>query len=302
MPGKKQFFYALSCSLCFFSCAVKDTLQWGQISIVLTVCFYCMFWGAGSFWLRTLLFALIALLKYSVLPVAALLLFFKGYWKQCVAAFAVFVFFSITPAFCGNDLVDVFTEYVKAVHTIFQPGHLNHYDTHSETMCHLGFFKIAFLNYALKGLAACIVLWLFWRERNIAFFSDTLLLSAFCLTLLIFYHRCYDLVLVYPLILIRLYDFYKKRQWRFFGITLLFPLFLCIPRSLLHHLIPAWIGSIPKVGTIVYLSEASQSKHLFPILPFFMIALTLWSLYLYLHVKDPFRFTIPGSRKSDEEK
>ena len=37
--------------------------------------------------------------------------------------------------------------------------------------------------------------------------------------------------------------------------------------------------------------------HVFPFMAFYMIALTFWSLYLYLHVKDPYCFEIPGQEK-----
>ena len=294
-PGKRQFFYALFCTLCFSSSSFKETFLWGQTPIILTFCFYFMFWGPVSFWLRTFLFAVMALVKYSILPVVAPLLFFKGHWKLCIAAFSVFVFFSISPVFCGNDLMDVYTEYSKAVQTIIQPGHINHFDTGGTTMCNLDFFKNAFINFFLKTVVFGVILWLFWRERKNQFLSDTMLLLAFCLTMLISYHRSYDLVLVYPLFLIRFCDFIKKKQWLLFGIMLLFPLFLSIPNRF-SHLVSALIGRIPGVGSIVYLEKPFEDPH-FPIMPFFTIALTLWSLYLYLHVEEPYRFELPMPKK-----
>ncbi len=300
-PDRKQLIYALSCSLAFYSCSFKESLRWGQIPIVLAICFYCMFWGPVSFCLRTVLFALIALLKYSVLPVVAPLLFLKGHWKLCLAAFSVFLFFTISPVFCGNDLVELYTEYSNAVQLILLPGHLNHYDRVPDGMCHFAFFKIGFINYFLRALAVCVILWLFWRERKTPYLSDTLLLSAFCLTMLVSYHRIYDLVLAYPLFVIRLYDFAGKKQWSLFGITLLFPLFLCLPSSWLFVDIPACFGHIPRADSIVYLCYRIKGLSLFPIMPFFMTALTFWSLYLYFHVKEPYRFVLSGTRKNDSK-
>ena len=160
-------------------------------------------------------------------------------------------------------------------------------------MCHLGFFKVSIINYLLKAVVIGMVLWLFWRERKKKYLSDTLLLLSFCLTMLLSYHRVHDLIFLYPLFVIRFIDFAQKKQWKLFGITLLFPLFLMIPRTIAHLLIPSYFGRIPGMESIVYLTDYPPYYKIFPVMPIFTIALTLWSLYLYLRVKDPYRFEIP---------
>lgn len=300
-PGKKQIYYLLCC-LCFLaSCNFLEGLIVGQIPIVLTFLLYWIFWGPASRYVQALAFAFIAVAKYSLLPVIAPLLFFKGHWKLCMTAFALFVFFSVTPIFSGNNLIEVYTEYCKAVATTLLPGSTNHYDC-NPTMCHLGFFKIQMLNHLLKAIAICVVLWLFWREHKNSYVSDTLMLTGLCLTMLISYHRIYDFSLVFPLFFIRLFDFAKTRQWLSFGVTLLFPLFLNTPRTITFLMIPSCIGRLlPQAETFVYTYEnlwGTHYTHVLPITPVFSIALTLWSLYLYLHVKEPYRFEIPASNKS----
>ncbi|MBR4255188.1 MAG: hypothetical protein IKQ16_08885 [Lentisphaeria bacterium] len=163
--------------------------------------------------------------KYSALPVFALLLFFKGHWKLCIASFVVFVFFSVSPVFFGNNLVELYSEYWKAVTATVRPGDINHYGSNPIGMCHLVFFKKPLVNLLLKTPIVGFVPWLFWREHKTAFFSDTLLLLTFSLTMLVSYHRIYDIILVYPLFAIRLFDFARTKQWLLFGITFLFPLF-----------------------------------------------------------------------------
>lgn len=304
LPGRKQFFYALCCFCFLSSSCVKESLSVGQIPIILTLCLYCMFWGPFSRCLRRFLFAFIALAKYSLLPVFAPLLFLKGYWKLCIAAFSIFVFFSITPFFFGNSLLKLYPDYLKAVALTFQPGGINHYDLHPD-MCHLGFFKLPLINHSLKTIVFGIICWLFWRERNNHLFSDTLLLLAFSLTLLVSYHKYYDVCLLFPLFFIRLHDFAKNKQWLLLGITAIFPFFLIIPRTLSILMIPSWFGSIPGLSSVIYLYDNPWSTHytnVIPILPFFTIALALWSLYLYLHVKAPYRLEIlePLDKKSPE--
>ena len=288
------------------SSCVLDGMGAGQIPLILSLCIYGLFWGPNSRVLRTFLFAFVAVAKYSLLPVFAPILFFKGYWKLCIASFCLFLLLSASPVFCGNNLIDVYTGYFDAVARTVQPGGINHYGSYPE-MCHLAFFKIAFLNHALTAAAVCLVLWLFWRERRTKEISDTLLLLAFSLTMLISYHRRWDFTLVFPLFFIRLFDFARKKQWRLGAITLLFPLFLVIPSRVSVLIVPSWIGGvIPQAGSVLYLYDnvwETPYTHIFPIMPFFSMALALWSLYLYLHVKEPYLFRIPESsalfRKSD---
>ena len=301
VPGRKQFLYALCCFGFLSSANVRDAMSAGQIPIILTLCLYGLFWGPPSRVLRTLLFAFVAAAKYSVLPVFAPLLFLKGRWKLCIAAFSVFVLLSISPVFCGNNLADVYRGYFEAVSTTVQPGGINHYGAYPE-MCHLAFFKIPMLNHLLTAAAVCLVLWLFWRERRTKDFSDTLLLLAFSLTMLVSYHRRWDFTLLFPLFFIRLFDFAGKKQWRLFWITVLFPLFLVLPSTVSVLMVPSWIGgTMPRLGSVLYLYDnvwETSYTHIFPIMPFFSMALALWSLYLYLHVKEPYRFEMPEPRRS----
>jgi len=291
VPGAKQLGYALCC-FCFFSSNnVMTMMRTGQIVLILALCLYCMFWGPASRCLRVLLFAFIAVTKYSVLTVFAPLLFFKRHWKLCLTAFAVFLLLSVSPILCGNNLKEVYFGYFKAVGILFQPGQVNHFDM-SPQMCHLGFFKISIINHILKALVIGLVLWLFWRERKTGYFSDTLMMLALSCTMLISYHGLHDVSLLFPLFFIRLFDFARNRRWKLFCVTALFPLYLDIPGAVTLT-VSSWLGKIPGVDAVVYLSNrpwGSNYMHVFPITPFFAVALALWSLYLYLHVKDPYLF------------
>lgn len=299
MPGRKQFIGALCCFIFLSSNNVMDTMRLGQIPVVLALCLYWMFWGPPSRILRTFLFAFLAVTKYSLLTVFAPLLFFKGYWKLCICAFVLFIFFSISPVFCGNDLKEVYVGYYEAVKFLFSPGHVNHYGTSGATMCHLGFFKVPMLNHILKAITISGCLYLFWKESKTRVFSDTLLLLALCLTMLISYHQNWDLSLIFPLFFIRLFAFARTKEWWHFGITACFMLFLIVPGTLCLKIfsIP---GGIPGLGSVFYLVDKQWSMpvyHVFPFMAFYMIALTFWSLYLYLHVKNPYCFEIPGQEK-----
>ncbi len=297
-PGRKQIYYLLCCLSFLASCSFLEGIIVGQITIVLTFLLYWLFWGPASRCMRVLAFAFIAVAKYSLLPVIAPLLFFKGHWKLCLTAFALFIFFSVTPIFSGNNLIEVYKGYCTAVAITFQPGSINHYDS-NPAMCHLGFFKIQILNHFLKAIAIGIILWLFWKERKKRYVSDTLMLVGLSLTMLISYHKIYDISIVFPLFFIRLFDFAKTRQWLHFAITLLFPLFLNTPRTITFLMIPSWIGRlVPWAENIVYTYNnpwGTHYMHTLPCTPLFAIALTIWSLYLYLHVKEPYCFEIPPS-------
>ena len=303
-PGRKQFLYSLCC-FCFFSSAnAMNTMRLGQISVILTLCLYGMFWGPPLRLLQTFLFAFVAVTKYSVLPVFAPLLFFKGHWKLCISAFSLFILFSISPVFCGNDLKEVYLGYFEATKLLFQPGYCNYYGE-APMMCHLGFFKSSGINTFLKIVFICPALWLFWRERKTHYLSDTMLMLAFSLTMLISYHSVQDMSFFFPLFFIRLFAFFKEKNWLFFCITALFVLFLIIPGNLFMNVSSA-IGGIPGAGSFILLAETPYGQsfhHVFPLLPFYCIALVFWSLYLYLRVDEPYRFylPVPGRSGSDSE-
>ncbi|MBR4190131.1 MAG: hypothetical protein IKQ55_09255 [Kiritimatiellae bacterium] len=308
--GGRQLVFGVCC-LCFFSSSsVMNSMRAGQITIILALCLYGMFWCAGgakpspgpSRASRLLvnatcvfLFAFMAVTKYSVLTVFAPLLFFKGYRKLCVAAFLLFLLFSLSPAFRGNNLADVYAGYSKAVEIFMQPGQSNHFDS-NPMMCHLGFFRLSAANHVLKALVCGMMIWLVARECKNRYMTDTVLLLAFCLTMLVSYHGLHDLLLVFPLLMARLFDFARTRRWKLFGITLLFPLFLDIPGRVILQ-VSSWLGKIPRVGSIVYLSDNPfhfDYLHVFPLTPIFMLALTAWSFYLYLTVEKPYKFELPA--------
>lgn len=295
-PGKKQFLYALCCCWFLSSSTNFDCMACGQIPIILTFLVYCLFWGPAFRWLQVLMFTFIAVAKYSILPVFAPLLFFKGHWKFCLISFSLFILLSISPFFFGNNLVDLYSGYLKAVQMTFEPGGVNHYGT-APLMCHFGFFKIPILNHLIKIPVVGLILWIFWREHKKTALSDTLLLVTFSLTLLISYHRQYDTCLVYPLFVIRLFDFSKKRQWMLFGITVFFPLFLIAPRTITYLMIPSFLGKMMIwAEPYIYMHNnpwGVSYTHLFPLTPFFTAMLAIWSFYLYLHVKEPYMFMIP---------
>ena len=170
-------------------------------------------------------------------------------------------------------------------------------------MCHLGFFRIEWINTFLKVVCICFALWLFWRERKSRYLSDTLLLLAFGLTMLISYHSIQDFSIIFPLFFIRLFTFSKEKNWWCFGITALFVLFLIIPGNLLMKISSA-IGGIPGMDSFIVLADRPYGQpfhHVFPIMPFYSIALVFWSSYLYFHVKEPYRFEIPEVGKSGSD-
>lgn len=289
-PGKKQMLYALCCFMFFSSSNAISALHNGQIVFFLTLCLFCILFGDGTSF-EIVLFAFIAVTKYSMLTVFAPLLLFKGHWKFCFSAFFLFILFSLSPFLCGNDLFDVYDGYIRTITMFLQSGQVNHYDT-NPMMCHLAFFKMQIINSILKIIVVGIILCLFWKERKTPYLTDTLMLLALSTTMLISYHGLYDLTLLFPLLLIRLFDFAQTKQLSLFAVTFLFPLYLIIP-SRITLCISSWIGSIPKIGSIVYLSNTPfhlPYTHVFPLTPLFSIALYLWSLYLYNKVKNPLRF------------
>lgn len=292
VPGPRQLLFAVCASLFMSSWSVMQTMRLGQIPVILALCLYGIFWLPRLSFLRPFAFALVAVAKYSVLTVFAPLLFFKGHVRLCLVAFVVFVGLALSPALCGNNLAEVYCGYSKAVVKLFEPGGVNHYGMTGITSCHLGFFRIGWLNHVMKCIAVCPVVWLLWRERKSPCISDTALMLAFSLTMLISYHSLHDYTLVFPLFIIRLFAFAKERNWRFFGVMALFPAYLITPGSIIERA-ASLIGRIPGVGSVIQLSNPAWNpncRDLFPLTAMFAIALAVWSLYLYRRVGNPYLF------------
>lgn len=293
-PGGRQLLFA-GCSFCFMSSwSVMQTMRIGQIPVILALCLYSMFWLPRLGFLRPFAFAVIAVAKYSVLTVFAPLMFFKGHRRLCLTAFFIFAALSVSPMLCGNSLKEVYLGYFDAVVKLFQPDGVNHYSQTGITSCHLGFLKAAVINQILKGIAAIPILWLFWRERKSAAVSDTALLLAFSLTMLVSYHSLHDYTLVFPLFIIRLVAFAREGNWRYFCVTAAFPAYLMVPGSITER-IASIIGRIPHIGSVFYLSNPGWNPavhDLFPLTAFFAIALALWSLHLYRRVENPYMFDL----------
>ena len=290
-PGLRQFLFAVCAFAYLSSWNVLQTMRLGQIPVILALCLYSMFWLPQLKFFRPLFFAVIAVTKYSLLTVLAPLLFFKGHRKLCLVAFAIFVVLSLSPVLCGNSLVEVYQGYFEAVVKLFKPTGVNHYSQTGITSCHLGFFMSPAANLILKGIAALPILWILWREMKSSAVTDTLLLCALSLTMLVSYHSLHDYSLAFPLFFIRLFAFAKERNWRYFGVTACFPAYLMLPGSLIER-VGAMIGSIPHVGSFIWLSNPGWSKYrgIFPLTAFFAIALAIWSLHLYRRVKNPYVF------------
>ena len=293
-PGLRQLIFAICASLIMSTWCVMQTMRIGQIPVMLAFCLYGMFWLPSLRRLRPVLFAFIAVAKYSVLTVFAPLLFFKGHRKLCFVAFAIFVVLSVSPVLCGNDLVEVYRGYSEAVVALFQPGGVNHYGQTGITSCHLGFFKADVANHVLKAFALCPIVWLFWKERKTRGISDAAMLLAFSLTMLVSYHSLHDYTLVLPLFVIRIFAFAKERNWRYLAITAAFPAYFIIPGRLIAKG-ASFIGRIPHIGSLVQLSNPLWEKEchdLFPLTAFVAIALALWSFHLYRHVRNPYVFDL----------
>ena len=293
-PGPRQLLFSVCATLFMSSWSVMQTMRLGQIPVILALCLYGIFWLPRLGFLRPFAFALIAVAKYSVLTVFAPLLFFKGHVKLCLVAFAIFVGLALSPAVCGNNLAEVYGGYSEAVVKLFQPGGVNHYGMTGITSCHLGFFRIGWLNHVMKCIAFCPVVWLLWRERRSPCISDTALLLAFSLTMLVSYHSLHDYTLVFPLFIIRLFAFAKEKDWCSFGVTALFPAYLIVPGSLIERTASV-IGRIPGIGSVVQLSNPAWNPNchdLFPLTAIFAIALAVWSLHLYRRVGNPYLFEL----------
>ncbi|MFC1478049.1 glycosyltransferase family 87 protein [Candidatus Margulisiibacteriota bacterium] len=264
------------------------TLLNGQSTFLIAVCFMLMLF-AKSFPVQSAAFAVSAVLKYSLLPFYGLILLFKRKYVFCLVSFTLFALCALSPALFGHDLKELYTAYYANVISWCTGDGYNTFPVYGYAQLQAEFFKSGILNILIKLLVLTTAIWAVYRERQSRRLGLKLLLLIGCATMVISYHRIYDLVLVIPLMLVFWLSFYKQKQFAHFSITGIFLLWLLLPRHLVLKLGNA-IGSLFQNNSVIhlpqYVGELNNLTHIFPIYAVMMLLLTFYSAYLYFKADD----------------
>jgi hypothetical protein len=297
---KKPDLYALlffACMFCYFnSSPVLTCLRHGQ-SPTWTALGFVLFFTFTSKYGQAVVFGLLALMKYSMVPLFGLALFFKKHFFVCLSAFGLFIILAVYPLYMGYNVFQIYQRYIEVTSENVTSG-FNSFAVSGYNMLQIEFFKLKSLNMIGKAIFACLALWVIFKERKNRNIGLNLLFFLMCCTMLLSYHRLYDANLIMLLLLVKMNFLIRKQDWNNASICGLFLFFFIIPLSWIFQT-SDYLGSHSLLSQIFYTCSYEQFKHLIPIPAWVMILLTLYSYYLYKATEDDwtFKFDLQKRRK-----
>jgi hypothetical protein len=254
------------------------------------------FFTTGNKYLKSILFGLAAVFKYSMITFFAPLLFFKKQYFICFAAFAVFLLVCMWPALAGYNLIDLYVRYAEVIQNTISGG-CNSYSLAGHDMLQFGYFRIDLINLLGKVLFGGIMLFIFWRERDKEGVGLNLLLLTFCFTMLVSYHRLYDNIIVVLLLLVKTNFLILRKDWLNAGICGAFLGFYLVPVSWVFR-IANYLGSTG-LSKIFHVSPFEQFPTVLPVIAWSQTVLGLYLLYLYFKTDDDYTFKLETQNVRD---
>jgi hypothetical protein len=252
-------------------------LRHGQIctvaSIILcTVLFYSDKVRGG------ILLGLTAMMKYSMITVSApVILIRRNGLPVCVIGFSIFLIAGLFPLISGGNLTETYMSYYNEMNRQMVHG-FNTYAESGYNMLHADLIAIPPLRTALKisVLVATFIVIIRTRHKELGIPEMLLIASS---TMIISYHRLYDLVLVLPFLLAGIPYYWKKGGFSASVIMMVLVTALMIPENTVYGLSSAIGGIYPNNG-IFCLSRFRNFQHILPLYPFVTLAIFICALLL----------------------
>ncbi|NQZ57144.1 MAG: DUF2029 domain-containing protein, partial [Lentisphaeraceae bacterium] len=193
-PLNLHSFFAIASVLLYVNSGpFKQCLSNGQTPNII-FCFVIFSLHAKKTWLKSLLLALAALLKYSLFPLFGLIILSKKKFSYAFSSLAIFFIIALTPVFFGHNLVELYTNYFGALTSSLADKHgVNSYSFHGSDMTQFEFFKIAWLNLIGKLIALCLFFTVLIHNRKKEKIGLNLLLVMSAVSMCIVYNRQYNL-------------------------------------------------------------------------------------------------------------
>ena len=240
---------------------------------------------------RTILFGLAAVFKYSMITFFAPLLFIKKQYFICIAAFLVFLLVCVWPALAGYNVVDLYIRYAEVICNTLDGGY-NSFKLAGHDLLQFDFFRISFLNLLGKLFFGVTMLFIFWKERKKGGIGLNLLAVVFCFTMLVSYHRLYDNIIIVLLLLVKTNFLVLKKNWRNASFCGGFLTFYLLPVSWVFTF-AGWLGEmLPGLGALFYLPVYAQYGPVVPVIAWSQVLLGLFVLYLYLKTEEDYIFKL----------
>ena len=250
-----------------------------------------LFFSSKNKYLKSTLFGLATVFKYSMMTFFAPLLFLKKQYFICFAGFVVFLLVCMWPALAGYNLIDLYLRYIDVIRNTIGGG-CNSFELAGHDMLQFGYFRIALVNLLGKLFFAGVMLFIFWKERKKEVIGLNLLLLVFCFTMLVSYHRLYDNIILVLLLLVKTNFLVLKKNWLHAFICGAFLLFYMIPVSWILRIANYLGNNVSCLSKIFYVSPYAQFNAVLPIIAWSQTVLGLYLLYLYFKSEDGCTFKL----------
>lgn len=258
------------------------TFRHGQITLFCTIFMLLTLFTKNKFG-KIIFFGLAAGYKYSMLTLFAPAFFFKKNYFVCIAAFFIFILIAIFPLFLGNNIIHLYQRYFEVLQEDIQHG-FNNYAKSGYNMLQIEFFRCNYINIAGKSVTLLLTFYIMFRERKITTFGMNYLFVLSCLTMLLSYHRLYDLSFVLLILHAYVFLLLRTRQWFKLVISSAFIGYFMLPfTSIIDFSIE--LAKIPGIGNFVYISKYYKVE-VFPLSAVMFLLLSAFSVYLYFSNKD----------------
>jgi len=264
----------------------------GQISFWAALCFGLSL-TAATVWSRGTFFGLAAVFKYSNIPILALLLLSRKQIWVCATGFVVFLVVSLIPCLFGISAIQLYTSYLQVLRAWMEPGGGNSFAHSGQTILSLDFLRVDWIRYCVAvALVAAFVLAVRRARLQVMNSMNVYLLFALvCLVLHLVYHRIYDGVLMYPVLLVACVRLIHQRKRSLAVVAAGFICAFALPGAV-WEAVARRLGGIIGENAIVYLPQDT-----FPLAAVTMFLLTVFALYVSIAVGG--ESTVPKNSRLD---
>lgn len=258
------------------------TFRHGQITLFCTLFMLLTLFTKNKFG-KIIFFGLAAGYKYSMLTLFAPAFFLKKNYLVSILAFVLFLLIAIFPLYLGNDIIHLYQRYFEVLQEDIQHG-FNNYAKSGYNMLQIEFFRCNYINHAGKLATLLLVIYIMFRERKTTTFGMNYLFVLSCLTMLLSYHRLYDLSFVLLILHAYVFLLLRTRQWFKLVIASAFIGYFMLPFSAIIDF-SIELSKIPGIEDFVYISKYYKVQ-VFPLSAVMFLFLSVYSVYLYFSNKD----------------
>lgn len=254
-------------------------IKHGQISMIISTMLIVTLLSK-SIYAKILYFSLAAALKYSMIPLYGMMLFIKRKFLLCITAFAMFLIWAIVPIFFGHNLQDLYNNYISTLNKQLVIGGFNTFPVSGYNMLQPDFFKMGQLCTAIKLTFLALFFTATVINRKQKQIGLHLLLLVSTITMVISYHRVYDMVFALPIILVLINIYLRKKRYFDTIILSCFVGYFLIPETIVFKF-AGFVGKMFTENPIIYSTDFASYENIFPLTPIVCLLLAMYSFWLF---------------------